>query len=133
MHARVLVPPNGYIHAFFDPSYAGYELYLLHGNDFGIPPGPIHYDTKARGMTKHKISSCAKVEEFNKITVFNIPSMSHNVLLKYKGKEEVQTRRGDGMGRVGLMGKLRSSRAIENGLDYGTNIDEISIICHFAV
>jgi hypothetical protein len=129
-----IVPPCGYIHAFFDPEEDGYELFLLYDNPVVVPPGQtLHYDTKARNMTKNKISSCAKVEEFNKIIVYSIPSNSHNVLLKYKGNEEVQTRKGDAMGRVGFMGRLKSSRSIENGLDYATNIDEISIICSYAV
>ena len=47
------------------------------------------------------------------------------MLLKYKGEGQLLPRNGDGMGRVGLFGKMQGLRFGSGILDYATNVDTI--------
>ena len=90
-----LVPPKESAYAFFYPDRGNIEILILHGN-----PNPIEehqaisYNTAAPGMRADRISKCAKVGLFSKISYYSCSSAGKNVLLKYRGDGAVQPRTG---------------------------------------
>jgi hypothetical protein len=102
------------------------ELILLHNNPNPIPKDQrLVYNTRAKNVkSSGDISDCAKVELFQDVAFFVIDCASRNVLLKYKGGEDVLPRRGSALRRVGLLNWIANRRFAEGLIDYNTNVDD---------
>jgi hypothetical protein len=87
----------------------------------------VLFDTRAPGANPDRISLCARIDQFQCLQVYHLPSVGKNVLVKYKGVGLVEPRSGNTMDRVGWMGRLQGRRFAEGKLDYETNIDTLSI------
>ena len=89
------VPPNESAYSFFDPDVGDLEILILHGNPHPIEENrAVNYNTAAPGMRADRISKCAKVGLFSKVTYFSSSSKGKNVLLKYQGNGVVEPRMG---------------------------------------
>ena len=102
MHINQLVPPNESAYSFFDPDRGNIEILILHGNPNPIEEHrAINYNTGAPGMRADRISKCAKVGLFSKISYYSCSSVGKNVLLKYQGDGALKPRSGVSKGGQG--------------------------------
>eukprot|EP01036_Dinobryon_divergens_P027662 gene27661-36473_t len=122
------VPPKESAYAFFYPDRGNIEILILHGN-----PNPIEehqaisYNTAAPGMRADRISKCAKVGLFSKISYYSCSSAGKNVLLKYRGDGAVQPRTGNSISRIGILPRLQGRRYAPQKIDFSTNIDAVKL------
>ena len=108
-------------------------LLLYHNPSYPLPvsdgttrPALLFHDTRLNNATADKISPCAKVSNFRNVTVFHIPCLGHNVLIKYIGEGVIVPRNGNDVNRIGIIPRLMNQRGAPGMLDYSTNIDVIS-------
>lgn len=122
------IPPHETVNATFEGSQQQLELLVLFNNPVS-PEGSMVFDTRARGWggapSPDKISPCAQVGKFLSYKMFKLNCENANCLLKYKGNGVVETRRGDGVGRIGLFAKLSGKRWAKGEIDYNTNISSV--------
>ena len=78
-----------------------------------------------QGARKGDISDCAKVENFRDVAYFCVNSRNKNVLLKYKGDERLEPRRGSSIQRVGFLNWIQGKRFAAGLLDYSTNVGAV--------
>lgn len=124
------VPPGMSVSAEFDSESADtLELILLHNNPHSIPKDQrLVYNTRAKNVkSSGDITDCAKVDLFRDVAVYVIECASRNVILKYKGDEDVLPRRGSALQRVGLFNWMANRRFAEGMIDYNTNVDEVRL------
>jgi hypothetical protein len=99
------------------------QLFLLYENaEVHTVDSALVYDTNAHGVHPERISPCARIDNFTKAKVLKFHSAQRNVLLKYKGDGLTDIRTGNGIGRVGLIGRLQGRRFSEGKLDFSTNV-----------
>jgi hypothetical protein len=131
----IAVPPNLSVHGLFnkeedeDVEENNLEIIILcnNPNPTGKNINSLKYDTFLYG-DKSKISPCAKVEFFEKVIYYKINSQNSNVLLKYKKDGCLETRNGNSMKRVGIMGMINGSKVVDGKIDYATNISNIETV-----
>lgn len=124
------MPPGMSVSAEFDSDTTEtLELILLHNNPNAIPVDQrLIFNTRAQNVkSSGDISECAKVELFQDVAFFVIECGSRNVLLKYKGDEDILPRRGSGLRRVGFLNWVANRRFAEGLIDYNTNVEDVRL------
>jgi len=122
----IVVPPGESVSASFDISQEQLELLVLFYNPHSFEHSAV-WDTRS-GVAADRISLCAQVARFQSCKAYKINGKERNVLLKYKGSGLVECRRGDSLGRIGLLAKLSGKRWVKGELDYDCNIASINEI-----
>lgn len=123
-----VIPPSSLMHGFFESDNQELQIILLFDNPNSIPNSNIVYDTRAPGARAELMSDCAKVSKFTRFSMFSIPCVDKNVLLKVKNDGTIVPRNGDSIGRVGIFGKLAGHKFLRDHLDYSTNVQSINRI-----
>jgi len=122
------IPPRDAVYGFFSPDEPEIHLVILHDNPNTIPTDKaVLYDTRAPGASPDRISLSARIDQFQRIQVYHIPSQGKNVLLKYKGLGLMEPRNGNTLDRVGWMGRFQGRRFTDGKIDYETNVTSMSI------
>eukprot|EP01041_Mallomonas_annulata_P002577 gene2577-5031_t len=125
------VPPGQTVSASFDPEDRGItsmDIFILYSNPSPIETGSsLIYDTKGSNVNVSSIAPCARIDGFRRAVCYSAPCAGKNILLKYKGYGAIEPRRGDSIGRVGVVGKISGKRGTKHRIDYSTNIDTIEI------
>ena len=68
---------------------------VLHRNTTLTPRGgTIVYDTRGPNVTPADIHPCARIENFQDVTVYQVSCQNKNVIVKYKGHGSVECRQG---------------------------------------
>ena len=130
----LVVPPGEVVSAEFDGPQEQLELLVLHNNPTAYSSSSsMVFDTRSKGfagtpVSPDRISPCAQVGQFLDWRAYKINAKGANCLLKYKGAGLVECRRGDSMGRIGLVAKLAGKRWVQGEIDYNTNISSINEI-----
>lgn len=130
----LVVPPGEVVSAEFDGLQEQMELLVLHNNPSAYSSSSaLVFDTRTKGFggthtSPDRISTCAQVGQFLDWKGYKINAKGANCLLKYKGAGIVECRRGDSMGRIGLLAKLAGKRWVQGEIDYNTNIASINEI-----
>lgn len=127
----ISLPPNELVHgdisAAMQTPNAVIDLMILYHNPNLIPGDitSVHYDTKK----PFKISPCASIENFLKVAVYRIFCKDKNVLLKYKGENQLEPRIGSSIDRKGGLLNIITGSGKQEGkdLDFATNISGSSI------
>jgi hypothetical protein len=128
MVLSTLVPPGECMSGEFDSSIGHLELILLHNNPFHIRKNQrLVYDTRAKGVLAGDISDCAKVELFQDVAYYIVQSRNKNILLKYKGGENIVPRNGNSISRIGLYNWWTGRRYGVGLIDYNTNTSSIEL------
>lgn len=130
--AYLAVPPNDSIYALFDCNEL--EILLLYRNPHRLPDAgsSIVVDTRAAGATAASISPCAAVHNFIEAAVYRVRNCrNNNVLLKYKGDDDLHTRQGTSLNRVGgtiftILGGGGETKA--STLDFKTNVETVDFV-----
>ena len=124
------VPPGGIVSAEFSEAQEQMELMVLFANPNAISSSMV-FDTRAKGFTGadisvDRISPCAQVGKFAECRMWKINARASNALLKCKTGGFVECRRGDSVGRIGLIAKLAGKRWVKGEIDYNTNISSVN-------
>lgn len=122
------IPPAGCASAMFEHDHL--EIIVLHSNPFPPAPSMVFDTTEKMGWTgtstsADRISPSAQVAKFGKFRIFKANAPQANCLLKYKGNGVLECRRGDSLGRIGLIAKLTGKRHVAGEIDYDTNISAL--------
>ena len=125
------LPPNELVHCDISQatvtSEAVIDVFILYHNPNLIPGdiSTVQYDTRK----PLKISPCACIENFLKVSVYRIRCKGHNVLLKFKGENQLEPRIGNSIDRKGgLLNMITgSSKSDGKDLDFSTNISMTAI------
>ena len=120
-----LVPPNDSAYGLFDCNEL--EVLFLYRNPNRLPHAgsSIVIDTRLPGATAASISPCAAIKNFVEGAIYRVRECrSHNVLLKYKGEDDLQTRAGNSLNRVGgtIFSRVGGGETKESVLDFKTNV-----------
>ncbi|RYG63946.1 hypothetical protein EON64_14965 [archaeon] len=119
----ISVPPGDTVYTFFGPDIQALHLIVLFGNPHPLPSDrAILYDTRAHGANPLRLSPCARIFEHPSCLVYRSACQGRNVVLKYKGLGEVLARRGNGVGRVGLLGWAAGRRFAPDLPDLNSNV-----------
>lgn len=128
--AYLAVPPNDSIYALFDCNEL--EVLFLYRNPNRVPhSGSIVIDTRAAGASAASISPCATVRNFIEAAVYRVPACrNHNVLLKYKGDDDLQTRQGTSLNRISgsILSRMGSGDKKASTMDFKTNVDSVDFV-----
>ncbi len=127
----ISVPPGELVNCDVSPAMdtaqGVVDLLILYHNPNLIPAdiNSINYNTKK----PLKISPCASIENFLKVAVFRICCKGKNILLKFKGENQLEPRVGNSIDRKGgLLNALTgSSKSDGKDLDFTTNITASAI------
>ena len=125
------LPPNELLHCdisrAMETTQGVIDLFILYHNPNLVPAdvNSVHYDTKK----PLKISACASIENFLKVAVYRISCKGKNVLLKFKGENQLEPRVGSSIDRKGglLSAITGSSKSGGKDLDFATNISVAAI------
>ena len=126
------IPPGQCVSGLFEPAQEQLELIILYNNPSAAPSASMVFDTRDLGWAAvsmpDRISPAALVGNFTAFNVLRLNCDEKNALLKYKGNGVVESRRGDSLGRIGLLGKLQGKRHAPGEIDYDTNIAVVHIV-----
>ena len=114
------IPPGGCASAMFEQEQL--EILLLHNNPF--PPEKSGW-TGTAPSSADRISPSAQIGKFVQFRIFKVNAPQANCLIKYKGEGVLECRRGDSLGRIGLIAKLTGKRHVAGEIDYDTNISAL--------
>ena len=89
------VLPHESVYGEFDASGPGLHVMVLHRNSHLTPRGgTIVYDTRGANITPADIAPCARIENFQDVTVYHAACSHKNAILKYKGHGTLEAREG---------------------------------------
>lgn len=131
MYKSLLVPPNDSAYALFD--CAEMEVLFLYRNPNRLPHAgsSIVVDTRLPGATSAAISPCAAVKHFLEASVYRVRGCrGRNVLLKYKGDDDLQLRAGNSLNRVGgsIFARVGGGEVKAGTLDFKTNVESVDFV-----
>ncbi|CAE7466071.1 unnamed protein product, partial [Symbiodinium microadriaticum] len=140
------VLPHESLYGEFDPSGPGLHVMVLHRNANLTPRGgTIIYDTRGANITPADIAPCARIENFQVVTVYHASCSKKNAILKYKGHGTLECREGTkakikkGFASI-FMGKKSAASGTADDvaaytLDFATNVGagDIAIVYSNAV
>jgi hypothetical protein len=126
-----IVPPNDSIYATFDCNEL--DVLFLYRNPNRVPHAglSIVVDTRLPGATSGSISPCAAVSNFLEAAVYRVRGCrGHNVLLKYKGADDMQLRAGNSLNRVSgsIFTRVGNAEAKAGTLDFKSNVESVDFV-----
>jgi hypothetical protein len=107
---------------------------VLHRNTNLTPRGgtTIIYDTRAPNVIPADIAPCARIENFQEVTVYRTNCHGKNAILKYKGHGNVECRQGTKAKiKMGFASMLMGKKSAASGtaedagaytMDFATNV-----------
>lgn len=133
------VLPHESVYGEFPSNVQGLDVMILHGNPNLTPrSGSIIYDPRAPGVTLEDIAPCARVDNFQEMSLYTILSREKNTVVKYKGFGVLEARQGTitkiSKGFISLFKKKEegdvSSPPARGTMDMKTNVtaDEIVLM-----
>lgn len=89
------VLPHESVYAEYPPNINGLDVMILHGNPNLTPrSGRIISDPRGHGVTLEDIAPCARIDNFQDLTLYTILSRDKNTVVKYKGFGVLEARQG---------------------------------------
>lgn len=129
--AYLAVPPNDSAYATFDCNEL--DILFLYRNPNRLPHAgsSIVVDTRAPGATAASISPCAAVGKFVEAAVYRVRACrGRNVLLKYKGDDDMNVRQGNSLNRISgnLFSRIGGGEIKAGTLDFKTNVETVDFV-----
>lgn len=124
------LPPNELLHCDISQAMTeGTIDVLILFQNLNLMPADlnsIQYDTRK----PIKVSPCANIENFTKAAVYRISCKDKNVLLKFKGENQLEPRIGSSIDRKGGILSVFGGSGKSEGkdLDFSTNVSASSIV-----